>query len=149
MHASKPASPPGLQCIYSANPLLFPNQAVKEDWYFQMYYDDLPVWGFIGKMEKILKHGTTEYKHYLFTHIDFEIKYNNDRVIEINVSTDPSQAVDISDSVTEVKVKFTYSVRWTPTPTTFEKRLQRYERFPLNPVHLEVRRGGGALEPAG
>lgn len=21
-----------------------------DDWYFQMYYDDLPVWGFIGKV---------------------------------------------------------------------------------------------------
>ncbi len=29
-------------------------------------------------------------------------------------------------------------VRWTPTNTIFEKRLSRYERFPLNPVHLEV-----------
>jgi hypothetical protein len=25
-------------------------QAVRDDWYFQMYYDDLPVWGFIGKV---------------------------------------------------------------------------------------------------
>jgi hypothetical protein len=33
-------------------------QAVKEDWYFQMYYDDLPVWGFIGKMEKIIAAGS-------------------------------------------------------------------------------------------
>lgn len=25
-------------------------KAVKEDYYFQMYYDDLPIWGFIGKV---------------------------------------------------------------------------------------------------
>jgi hypothetical protein len=25
-------------------------QAVRDDWYFQMYYDNLPVWGFIGKV---------------------------------------------------------------------------------------------------
>jgi metal-sulfur cluster biosynthetic enzyme len=77
-------------------------------------------------------------RYFLFTHIDFDIKYNGDNVIEINVSTDPQQAVDISDGVGEVQVKFTYSVRWTPTTTTYDKRLQRYERFPLNPVHLEV-----------
>lgn len=65
-------------------------QAVKEDWYFQMYYDDLPVWGFIGKMEKLFKPGgVTEFKYFLFTHIDFDVKYNDDHVIEINVSTDP------------------------------------------------------------
>ena len=33
-------------------------KAVEEDYYFQMYYDDLPIWGFIGKIEKILKPGT-------------------------------------------------------------------------------------------
>lgn len=65
-------------------------QAVQDDWYFQMYYDDLPVWGFIGKMEKLFKPGgVTEFKYFLFTHIDFDIKYNDDHVIEINVSTDP------------------------------------------------------------
>lgn len=31
-----------------------PSQAVKDDWYFQMYYDNLPVWGFVGKVEKII-----------------------------------------------------------------------------------------------
>ena len=24
-------------------------QAVSDDFYFQMYYDNLPIWGFIGK----------------------------------------------------------------------------------------------------
>mmetsp|Transcript_12387 Transcript_12387/g.21901 ORF Transcript_12387/g.21901 Transcript_12387/m.21901 type:complete len:371 (-) Transcript_12387:11-1123(-) len=113
-------------------------KAVQGDWYFQMYYDDLPVWGFIGKMEKIIVQSVSSFKFYLFTHIDFDIKYNGDRVIEINVSTDPQQAIDISDGVIEQKVKFSYSVRWTQTATTYEKRLSRYERFPLNPVHLEI-----------
>lgn len=39
-----------------------PEQAVEDDWYFQMYYDDLPVWGFIGKMEKIIRQGQSEYR---------------------------------------------------------------------------------------
>ncbi|KAG2449123.1 hypothetical protein HYH02_005871 [Chlamydomonas schloesseri] len=126
--------------ILDQEKLLKFRKAVEEDWYFQMYYDDLPVWGFIGKMEKLFKPGgVTEYKYYLFTHIDFDIKYNEDRVIEINVSTDPQEAVDISEEITDsVKAKFTYSVKWTPTLTKFEQRLARYERFPLNPVHLEI-----------
>ena len=33
---------------------------MKDDYYFQMYYDDLPIWGFIGKIEKILKPGQPE-----------------------------------------------------------------------------------------
>lgn len=121
-----------------------PPQAVKEDWYFQMYYDDLPVWGFIGKMEKIIHHGTSELRYYLFTHIEFDIKYNEDKVIEINVSTNPEQAVDISNDAADLKVKFTYSVRWIPTTKKWENRLDRYERFPLNPVHLEASWGSHA-----
>ncbi len=52
-----------------------------------MYYDDLPVWGFIGKLEKLVKTGVR--KEYLFTHFHFEISFNGDKVIEINVSSDP------------------------------------------------------------
>lgn len=115
-------------------------QAVKDDWYYQMYYDDLPVWSFVGHVEKEFKQGSApEFKYYLFTHVNFHIKYNEDRVIEVNVETDPSLSVDISESVkTAITAKFTYSVKWIPTPTTFERRLQRYEKFPLDPVHLEV-----------
>lgn len=32
-------------------------KAVKEDYYFQMYYDDLPIWGFIGKVKITLALG--------------------------------------------------------------------------------------------
>lgn len=57
------------------------------------------------QVEKIIpKAGQPEYKYYLFTHIDFDIKYNGDRVIEINVLTDPGQAVDISEDAQGVKV---------------------------------------------
>jgi hypothetical protein len=43
----------------------------------QMFLDDLPIWGFVGKVEKILHTGETSlYKYYLFTHIHFEIRYN-------------------------------------------------------------------------
>ena len=38
----------------------------------QMYYDDLPVWGFIGKVEKVVKTGTRKY--FLFTHFHFEVR---------------------------------------------------------------------------
>ena len=53
-----------------------------------MFYDDLPIWGFIGKVEKIMAAGAksweaAELKYYLFTHIHFDILYNGDRVIEV------------------------------------------------------------------
>lgn len=36
------------------------------------------------------------------------------------------------------QVSFSYSVKWSATPITYDDRLQRYERFPLNPIHLEI-----------
>lgn len=57
------------------------------------------------QVEKIIpKAGQPEYKYYLFTHVDFDIKYNGDNVIEINVLADPQKAVDISEDTRNVKV---------------------------------------------
>lgn len=46
-----------------------------------MFYDDLPVWGFIGKVEKVIHQGTrtADYKYYLFTHFHFDMSYNENR----------------------------------------------------------------------
>ena len=60
------------------------------------------------------------------------------RVIEINLLMDPARVADISEGADPVAVEFTYSVKWVPTTIAYEDRLQRYERFPLNPIHLEV-----------
>ncbi|KAK6119937.1 hypothetical protein DH2020_046321 [Rehmannia glutinosa] len=71
--------------------------AVAKDYYFQMYYDDLPIWGFLGK----------------------------DRVIEINARTDPNALVDLTDDK-EVDVEFMYSAKWKETNVAFEKRMEKY-----------------------
>ena len=66
---------------------------MREDYYFQMFYDDLPIWGFIGRLEPA-KTGTQEQQQYfIYTHVQFEVAYNGDRIIEINVRTDPQVAV--------------------------------------------------------
>jgi len=97
--------------------------AVAKDYYFQMYYDDLPLWGFLGKLDTDKEHGSGKYL--LFKHTHFDIMYNNDRVIEINVQTDPSVAVDITEDK-EVPVEFSYSVTWKKTDIPFEKRMEKY-----------------------
>ncbi|CAK0754796.1 Transmembrane 9 super member 4 [Coccomyxa viridis] len=117
-------------------------KAVKKDYYFQMFYDDLPIWGFIGKVEKIMSQSTKswekhELKYYLFTHIHFDILYNGDRVIEVNVSTDPSRTVEITEGE-NVIVDWTYSVKWRETSIPFEKRMDKYSRYSFLPQHLEI-----------
>jgi hypothetical protein len=105
-------------------------------WCSQSYFDDLPVWGFIGKIQKIVKTGAIS--HYMFTHFHFEIAYNDDRVVEINISSDPLKTVDISQN-TPLNVQFSYSVKWEPTTTTFEHRMDRYAKNSFLPQHWEVR----------
>ena len=117
----------------------------------QMFYDDLPIWGFIGKVEKIMSQSTKswekhELKYYLFTHIHFDILYNGDRVIEVNVSTDPSRTVEITEGE-NVIVDWTYSVKWRETSIPFEKRMDKYSRYSFLPQHLEVGRMSFRLLP--
>ncbi|XP_039134869.1 transmembrane 9 superfamily member 2-like [Dioscorea cayenensis subsp. rotundata] len=110
--------------------------AVSKDYYFQMYYDDLPFWGFLGKVEKD-KLDPSEYKYLLYKHVHFDIYYNDDRVIELNIQTDPNLAVDITEDK-EVNVEFSYSVSWKRTDTPFEKRMEKYSKSSSMPQHLEI-----------
>ncbi|XP_049355108.1 transmembrane 9 superfamily member 4-like [Solanum verrucosum] len=111
--------------------------AVAKDYYFQMYYDDLPIWGFLGKVDKEGKTDPSEYKYYLFKYIHFEIFYNNDRVVEINARTYPNPLVDITEDK-EVDVDFMYSVKWKESTAPFEKRMEKYSQSSSLPHHLKI-----------
>ncbi|XP_059065677.1 transmembrane 9 superfamily member 2-like isoform X1 [Cryptomeria japonica] len=112
-------------------------EPIKNSYYFQMYYDDLPIWGFIGNFQKENKarpNGTT---YLLYTHIGFHIFYNNDRVIEINVRTDPRFSVDITED-REIEADFMYSVKWVETKVPFEWRMDKYEKSLVLPHHIKA-----------
>ncbi|KAE8654726.1 Transmembrane 9 superfamily member 3 [Hibiscus syriacus] len=70
-------------------------KAVDKDYYFQMYYDDLPIWG---------------------------LSANKDRVIEISARMDPHSLVDLPEDK-EVDAEFMYTAKWKETDTPFEKRM--------------------------
>ncbi|CAA7403835.1 unnamed protein product [Spirodela intermedia] len=111
--------------------------AVSKDYYFQMYYDDLPFWGFLGKVEKEGKHDPADFKYLLFNHIHFEILYNGDQVIEIKIQMDPKLSVDISNDK-EMEVSFSYSATWKETDIPFGKRMEKYSKTSSLPRHLEI-----------
>ncbi|CAL9760729.1 unnamed protein product, partial [Musa acuminata subsp. burmannicoides] len=110
--------------------------AVSKNYYFQMFYDDLPLWGFLGRIDKN-KVDSSENFYLLFKHIQFDILYNDDRVIEISIQPDPTMLVDISEDK-EVDVDFTYSVTWKKTGVPFEKRMEKYSKVSSMPQHLEI-----------
>ena len=56
----------------------------------QMFIDGRPIWGFIGKVEKLpseVPGQRDRQKLSLFTHIHFDVLYNGDRVIQVDIST--------------------------------------------------------------
>ncbi|KAK9153680.1 hypothetical protein Sjap_001160 [Stephania japonica] len=57
--------------------------AVHSGFYFQMLYDNLPLWGFIGKVEDFYLPNEPTLRYYLFTHIQFDVLYNESQVIKL------------------------------------------------------------------
>ncbi|CAN0916789.1 Transmembrane 9 superfamily member 5 [Linum grandiflorum] len=119
-------------------------RAVIDDYYFQMYYDDLPLWGFVGKVEEqswLGGHDGRKLKkmYYLFKHVMFDVVYSGDRVIEISAIGDPDEAVDITEDV-EIDVEFAYSVSWNETSLTVlsGSRMDRYTRASMFTVQRKI-----------
>ncbi|OIV91666.1 hypothetical protein TanjilG_26519 [Lupinus angustifolius] len=112
-------------------------EAVEKDYYFQMYYDDLPIWGFIGTVDKEGKADPSEYKYFLYKHIQFDVLYNKDHVIEISARMDPHSVVDLTEDK-EVDAEFLYTVKWKETDIPFEKRMEKYSQSSSLPHHLEI-----------
>ncbi|KAE8654784.1 P-loop containing nucleoside triphosphate hydrolases superfamily protein isoform 1 [Hibiscus syriacus] len=66
----------------------------------------------------------SNYKYFLFKRLVFEILYNKDRVIEINVQSDPNAIVDLTGDE-PIDVDFIYTVKWKEADTPFEKRMEK------------------------
>ena len=106
---------------------------------FEMFLDELPIWGYIGDSEEedlVLGH-TASSKHYLYTHLHFRIAYNGDSVIALNVTTDPLKKVDITAGA-PLNVRFSYSVSWVATKTSFHDRMKSFHRVRTAPCKLAV-----------
>jgi hypothetical protein len=73
--------------------------------------DDLPIHGVIGFTALDTRNGVEEEHYYLYRHIHFDILYNADQVIYVNVSQDDSKLVDLKATESQ-HVSFSYSVKW-------------------------------------
>ncbi|XP_057808041.1 transmembrane 9 superfamily member 5-like isoform X1 [Salvia miltiorrhiza] len=105
--------------------------AIANDFYYQMYYDDRPLWAYIGKIEdESWKVDGKEKKFLLFTHVHFDALYNGNQVIEINAFSEPSHLVDVTEDV-DVEVEFTYSISWKRTSMPYKNRMGKYARASL------------------
>lgn len=87
--------------------------AVRNDYWYQMYIDDLPIWGKVGERE-----GND---HYIYTHKKFEIGYNGKRIVDVNLTNEKKELL-----VTGAQITFTYEVVWRSSETKFEDRFDKY-----------------------
>ena len=117
-------------------------QAIIDDYYFEMMIDELPVWGYVGELETRAKaaslYDSNATRYFLFTHLDFSIAYNGPHIIEVNVSADPLQRVDLSQASSGHEVEFSYSVRWVSSDVPFSERMSRYAQYSFLPQSFEI-----------
>lgn len=99
--------------------------AVLLDYWYQIYMDDLPIFGFIGDKK--------ENDVFLYTHKDFTIKHNGHQIIEVGIR---NQREILLPSETKVlNIDFTYSVNWIPTNVPYNSRYKNYITFFEHKIH--------------
>ncbi|XP_070584824.1 transmembrane 9 superfamily member 1 [Erythrolamprus reginae] len=89
-------------------------QAIEELYYFEFVVDDLPLRGFVGYMEEsgFLPH---THKIGLWTHLDFYLEWNGDRIVYANVSVRNVKPTSLDDIQGVLPIAYTYSVHWSET----------------------------------
>mmetsp|Transcript_32498 Transcript_32498/g.56196 ORF Transcript_32498/g.56196 Transcript_32498/m.56196 type:complete len:582 (-) Transcript_32498:603-2348(-) len=98
------------------------SNAVKRNFWVQMYLDDLPIWANLGQYDE--EKGDV----YLFTHHDFVISHNGPHIIRVDYQSEG--LVRIYDGLREALdnkfLRMTYSVSWVSTEVEFEDRFSSY-----------------------
>uniref|UniRef100_A0A7S2SH80 Transmembrane 9 superfamily member n=1 Tax=Eucampia antarctica TaxID=49252 RepID=A0A7S2SH80_9STRA len=107
--------------------------AAQQSWFYQMYLDDLPIWGMVGEMlpegaelenwEESTKDKNLAIVPYVYSERDLIISYNENRIVKVDL-------VSIPKSLKQVKVGETYTfktyIQWLPTKEDFHSRFERY-----------------------
>ncbi|CDY44834.1 BnaCnng11900D [Brassica napus] len=98
--------------------------AIENSYWFELFMDDLPLWGFVGELAPG-KNGENG-KHVLYTHKSINVKYNKDQIIHVNLTQDNPMPLEAGRTV-----DLTYSVNWIPTDITFARRFDVYLDYPF------------------
>ena len=80
-----------------------------------MYMDDLPIWGIVGETDEKGEN------YFIWTHKKFEIGYNQDRIIDVNLTSEGRTKLQLGDSI-----EFSYEVIWRPSTLSYEDRFDKY-----------------------
>ncbi|RDD41497.1 Transmembrane 9 superfamily member 3 [Trichoplax sp. H2] len=89
--------------------------AIKNHYWYQMYLDDLPVWGIVGSVDD------SGIGYYMWTHKKLDIGYNGNQIIYVNLTSDVKVKLEKG-----VKIPFTYEVKWHKSNVKFADRFDKY-----------------------
>eukprot|EP00808_Paulinella_micropora_P027172 g68421.t1 len=102
--------------------------AVKNHYWYQMYIDELPIWGMVGDLvRKTGPDGKVVFQPHVYLHKSFSISYNQDRIVQVNLTSENLKPI-LADQDPEL-YPMTYAVRWLPTNESFATRFDRYLDF--------------------
>uniref|UniRef100_A0A915JCR7 Transmembrane 9 superfamily member n=1 Tax=Romanomermis culicivorax TaxID=13658 RepID=A0A915JCR7_ROMCU len=94
--------------------------AVKNHYSYQLYIDDLPIFGMVGTTGKE-ESPVTEPTYAIYTHKKFEIGFNENQIVDVNLTS--SNAVSLQPGA---KLSFSYEVKWIKSPIKFKDRFDKY-----------------------
>lgn len=88
--------------------------AVLNEYWYQMYIDDLPIWGKVGEHD-------VSGKFFIYTHKKFDIGYNEQQIVDVNLTNAKKELL-----APGAKIRFSYEVNWKPSSTHFKERFDKY-----------------------
>ncbi|AQK39593.1 Transmembrane 9 superfamily member 1 [Zea mays] len=89
--------------------------AIESSYWFEFFI------GFVGESDK-----NSENKHYLYTHKNILVKYNDNRIIHVNLTQESPKLLEDGK-----KLEMTYSVKWVATDVSFARRFEVYLDYPF------------------
>jgi len=65
-------------------------EAIHNNYFFEMFVEDLPMWGYIGDAvdEDLILGESSQSRTYLFPHLHFYLGHNNKKIVSAKVTTD-------------------------------------------------------------
>eukprot|EP00899_Mesostigma_viride_P027506 jgi/Mesvir1/7940/Mv11860-RA.1 len=111
-------------------------RAIKNHYWYELFMDDLPIWGFVGESVDPEHSGDAgaklaasnnaggfkdEDQVFIYTHKSFDINYNKNRIIQVNLTSENPRPL-----IPGTTLDFTYSVKWEPTAIKYHQRFDRY-----------------------
>lgn len=102
-------------------------KAVHEEWFYQMYIDDLPIWGMVGEIGP-------DGKALVYTDRQVVIAFNKDRIIHVDLVPDRAS---LKEPQAGKEMEFHTTFEWKETEVLFEKRFHRYldNKFFKHQIH--------------